>query len=248
MRRDFNVPRWAVAMGAVAVLGIGTSAVMAAIPDGQGVIHGCYGRLAGELRVVGANEDCHRLETALTWNQQGPKGDIGMTGPTGARGLTGGAGPQGPAGDRGPAGSQGPAGERGPVGPSGLPRVYVGENGYSDHADAGGGFGDVTTTLNYVDVAPGNYLVSTHISWYGHQPTGLTAGTLSCHIDPDPHERLLLVVSFERGGDQGTKSLGNGGLDRVMSMPQGGRISLICRSIQGIAIPQSVQMTAVQTQ
>lgn len=243
MRRDFNVPRWAVGFGAVAVLGIGTTGVMAAIPDGQGTIHGCY-KNSGDLRVVDTHETCRSNETGLLFNQQGPRGE---TGPTGPRGLQGEAGPQGPGGDTGPAGPQGPAGERGPAGSPGLPHTYVGDHGLWSQADASDGFGNVNTTMNYVDVPPGRYLVSTHLSWYGHAPMGVTAGTLACRLEPNPQERILLTVSFERGGTQGTKSLGNGGLDDILAMPQGGRISLICRSIQGFAVAQSVQMTAVET-
>jgi hypothetical protein len=58
-----------------------------AIPDGQGVVHGCYVS-GGTLRVIDteAGDGCRPSESALAWNQHGP------------------AGPAGPAGAQGPAG------------------------------------------------------------------------------------------------------------------------------------------------
>jgi hypothetical protein len=97
-----------------AVFGIAT-AVQASIPDGSGVIHGCYGKPGtpqkGQLRVIntGIGEVCRYYENPLDWNQTGP------TGPTGPRGATGPTGPKGPTGARGPTG---PKGSTGPTGPS----------------------------------------------------------------------------------------------------------------------------------
>jgi hypothetical protein len=112
--------------GAV-VLAVGTGAVLvsggitayAAIPDG-GTIHGCYAR-GGALRVIDETAQCRAGETALSWNQQGPQGEIGPqgdagpAGPAGADGATGPEGPEGPQGPEGPAGPQGPEGPPGPA-------------------------------------------------------------------------------------------------------------------------------------
>jgi hypothetical protein len=65
-------------------LGLGGVA-FATIPDSSGTIHGCYGR-KGKLRVVKAGSNCRRNETAIEWNQRGPRGAIGPTGATGASG------------------------------------------------------------------------------------------------------------------------------------------------------------------
>ena len=70
-----------------ALFGIAT-AVQAAIPDSNGVIHGCYGKPGtpqkGELRVRDTGELCRSYETPLNWNAAGV---------TGAKGLTGADGP-----------------------------------------------------------------------------------------------------------------------------------------------------------
>jgi hypothetical protein len=78
--------------GAVVAVGLAGTAY-AAIPGGHGVIHGCYAKSGGTLRVIDASiTNCKSGETALNWAQQGipgPKGDPGEPGPPGP------AGPQG---------------------------------------------------------------------------------------------------------------------------------------------------------
>ena len=50
----------------------------ASIPDSSGVIHGCYKKTRGMLRVIdSATTTCGNDETALTWNQTGPQGPTG---------------------------------------------------------------------------------------------------------------------------------------------------------------------------
>jgi hypothetical protein len=99
----------ALAVGA-GVFGIAT-AVQASIPDAQGVIHGCYstslahGSPTGALRVIDTaklNGNCASWETALNWNQTGPRGPTGARGPTGPKGATGAKGPTGAKGATGP--------------------------------------------------------------------------------------------------------------------------------------------------
>jgi hypothetical protein len=62
-----------------AAIGAGALAY-AAIPDGSGVIHGCYANRDGSLRVIdpSAGGTCDsRKETALDWSQTGPQGPPG---------------------------------------------------------------------------------------------------------------------------------------------------------------------------
>ena len=93
------------------------STASAAIPDANGIIHGCYNALTGSTRIIDGN-NCGLLEKPITWAQKGPKGDS-VTGvtlnvgdphcPAGGVALTlagttsyvcnGVPGPQGPAGD-----------------------------------------------------------------------------------------------------------------------------------------------------
>ena len=99
----------------------------AAIPDGSGTIHACYGTADKSLRVLDSGT-CGNGEAPVAWSQagvqgaQGLQGPQGPQGPQGERGSAGAQGPQGPKGDTGaagPAGSAGPQGPEGPQGPQG---------------------------------------------------------------------------------------------------------------------------------
>ena len=111
----------ALAIAAVALAG----AAVAAIPDGDGVIHACRKVDGGALRVVARASACRSGERSLAWNQRGAEGP---TGPAGA------AGAQGPAGPKGATGAQGPPGPAGPALASfdalaGLPCTNAGQAG-----------------------------------------------------------------------------------------------------------------------
>jgi hypothetical protein len=92
------------------------------------VINGCYDKKTGVLRIVAAGTLCKNGETGIFWNQQGPKGDAGATGPQGPKGDTGAMGPQGPEGPKGADGATGPKGDTGPMGPEG-PKGDKGDTG-----------------------------------------------------------------------------------------------------------------------
>lgn len=112
----------AAASASIGLIAAGTAAY-AAIPDADGVLHGCYntngGLLTskGELRVVNTATDCKSWETPLTWNQAGQPGQQGPPGPAGPQG------PQGAPGADGQDGADGAAGPQGPAGISGYQRV-----------------------------------------------------------------------------------------------------------------------------
>src|SRR5580692_328043 len=117
--------------GVCVLVGVGAvaTAVQASIPDSGGVIHGCYLKGIGTLRVIdNSDQTCLRtVETPIAWSQTGPTGPVGPVGPTGATGATGATGPKGdtgaagPAGPTGPAGATGATGATGPTGPQGDP-------------------------------------------------------------------------------------------------------------------------------
>jgi Collagen triple helix repeat (20 copies) len=125
-------PALAVAVAAL-VLALGGVA-WATIPDSGGVIHGCYSKAIGRLRVIDPSTPAHctALESSIQWNQTGPqgpqglKGDTGAQGPQGLKGDTGATGPQGLKGDTG---AQGPQGLTGPAGPAGSGVTVSDANG-----------------------------------------------------------------------------------------------------------------------
>src|ERR1700733_2494446 len=120
-----NVKRIAIAGAAALTLAAGGTTADATITvgpvDSSGVIHGCYtsqalnGSHVFVLQDAGTN--CPKGTTAISWNQEGPAGPAGATGPAG---NTGPAGPQGPAGQTGATGPAGPQGSTGPAGPAGA--------------------------------------------------------------------------------------------------------------------------------
>jgi hypothetical protein len=74
---------------AAGVFGI-VSVVQAAIPDSNGVVHGCV-QPSGNLRVVRSTTSaCKQNETPLDWNQTGPQGPRGPKGDTGSPGTSSG--------------------------------------------------------------------------------------------------------------------------------------------------------------
>jgi Collagen triple helix repeat (20 copies) len=98
-------------LATVVTVAVASGIAAAQIPDPSGVIHGCYAKSGGTLRVVDNSvTTCKSTETSLNWNQTGP---AGPTGPQGLQGPQGPVGPQGPEGPVGPAGPQGPQGEPG---------------------------------------------------------------------------------------------------------------------------------------
>ena len=141
--------RIAVAIACVLSSAAVGSLAYGAIPDRNGLIHACYDKQSGQLRIFdsegGSPKACGVKEVAISWNRTGPQGAVGPAGPQGLAGAPGAVGPQGPKGDTGsmgapgsigprgepgpvgpqgatgPSGSQGPAGPQGPVGPRGLP-------------------------------------------------------------------------------------------------------------------------------
>lgn len=79
-------PSPASVLALVAVVLSATGLAVAAIPDSKGVIHACYAKSGGALRVV-SGKKCEAGEKKLAWNKQGPRGIRGL------RGLRGPAGP-----------------------------------------------------------------------------------------------------------------------------------------------------------
>ena len=94
-----------------------SAAAYAASSTNRHVIHGCYGKLGGNLRVVDDPGNSASTELALDWNQKGEDGAPG---------------PVGPQGEPGPAGPEGAIGAMGPAGPAGIVGSYVVQSGYEE--------------------------------------------------------------------------------------------------------------------
>ena len=89
--------RWTVTLGSIAlVAAAGTGIAVAAIPDSNSVIHGCYkpqsdghNSALGVIDTALSNGHCPSGNTELTWNQTGPQGATGAQGPAGPAGSPG---------------------------------------------------------------------------------------------------------------------------------------------------------------
>ena len=99
----------------VVIVAVGAgSAAFASIPDGGGVIHACYMKSGGSIRVIDATvTNCKATETSLDWNRVASPACLGrraFPAPRAPKGETGDAGPQGIAGPQGPKGDTGATG------------------------------------------------------------------------------------------------------------------------------------------
>jgi hypothetical protein len=157
--------------GAVAALACGSLA-LGAIPDGGGVVHGCYDKQSGQLRVTDTATNqpkgCSSKEAALTWNQQGPQGLAGV---------------QGPKGDPGPQGPKGDTGAQGPQGEPGASEVVVLRKAIN------GSIVDIpelqSTGIGAIGPLKGPYLISAKLVYF---PLSDNVSALDCHLYNGPIE------------------------------------------------------------
>ena len=96
--------RLTLALGTIGILALSGGIVFAAIPSlADGVIHGCYEKRTGLLRVIDveAGRSCMQWETPIAWKQSGPQGAPGLDGEPGADGAAGAPGEDGADGQDG---------------------------------------------------------------------------------------------------------------------------------------------------
>lgn len=71
----------------IACLVVTAGLALATIPDESGVLHGCYLKSGGAVRIIDSSvAGCKSNETAISWNVQGPAGAPGTPGAPGERG------------------------------------------------------------------------------------------------------------------------------------------------------------------
>jgi hypothetical protein len=166
-------------------------ATQVATADATSVINACF-KQNGTIRLVAAVSECDHNDTPISWNVQGPKGDVGPAGPQGPTGPTGPAGADGEEGEDGADGAPGTAGAdgkdgapgaTGPTGPSG-PTGPAGADGAPGTDGAPGANGvdgaDGADGADGEDGADGVSVVS----------TSLPAGDANC-----PHGGSKLVAA-----------------------------------------------------
>ena len=197
---------------AIAAVAAG-SAAFAAIPDGGGLIHGCYDKQSGQLRVTDTATNqpktCTNKELALNWNQQGPQGIQGL---------------QGPKGDKGDPGVAGRPGDPGPQGPAGPTDVVILSKPQIQSV------GSNQTTVGAIGPLQGENLVSAKLDYGTVGPDRLIA----CHLYGGGAE----LDHSESAVGPGTTLLGAGysisniSLEGVVD--SGGFVSVTCNGADGL--------------
>ena len=94
--------RSGIVISALAVAAFVSMGVADAVTTSNNVIHGCYAKSDGKVRILRSGQQCNSNEYAVQWNEQGPAGMTGDTGPQGPAGKNGKTGPQGETGKTGP--------------------------------------------------------------------------------------------------------------------------------------------------
>jgi len=87
---------WFLGLAGAAAVALGTGVSYAAVPDGNGVIHGCYSPNGSkatngtQLNIVDtARASCNGAQQEIAWNQTGPQGPAGSKGDKGDPGPAG---------------------------------------------------------------------------------------------------------------------------------------------------------------
>jgi hypothetical protein len=239
----FKSLRMIVPAAAVLTVIAGVGIATGAIPDGSGVIHGCYktnatllGPRQGTLRVIDPSkgQQCSGSETPLPFNQAGPQGPKGDTGATGATGAAGQAGPQGPKGDTGATGATGATGPAGP-----LPGAWYTNCG-SPCQDVGPGLSNLIPVI-IEPVPAGTYSVT---ALAAAQP-GHAGDEVTCQIVASGG-----TVDDAQAADTGvlqTSDLSNLTVQGMVTFPANGTITLDCSAAGSAEIMTSSLMAIEST-
>jgi hypothetical protein len=206
-----------VAVGAIVGGGVAGGIAYAVTPDAGGVIHACYSKLGGGLRVINSGH-CTVLETALDWNQIGPVGPAGPQGPQGSQGPKGDPGTNGRDGQ---GGADGAPGSTGPQGPPGVPGPPGASDAYSAHLDGFYAINNPATTLLTLQLPAGNYAVSGKAVIYNEDGDPQTT---SCRLSTGD-----VTQSYQDGGAEIVYAVQD-----VTALPSG-TVSLQCGTYHGSA-------------
>ena len=185
------------AIAASGVLVVGGLA-MAAIPDAQGVIHGCYAKSGGQLKVIDTakGEKCPTGYTPLDWNKQGIAGTNGIDGEDGEDGAPGKDGINGIDGIDGTNGTNGEDGAPGKDGTNGTNGTNGtdGETGATGPSDAyttpdgqaGTILGSGVTVVKTLSLPAGQYTASATATATLFQVESQNDTLASCALTVDP--------------------------------------------------------------
>jgi hypothetical protein len=217
MKRQLIRPA-VVALVIAAPLLVAAGIAYATIPDGGGVIHSCYQKNQGTLRVIdtGQAQTCSSSEAPLNWSQTGPQGQ------------------QGP---------QGPQGAQGPQGPSGSSHAYSTSN-----LDALTMLSPNANTITKLTLPAGDYVVwatgsVVKTGLLGSSTVG-SANDVKCSLN-DPKDDAITASQAEAKFDDGDAVPYV--LVDTMSLPSGGTITVDCTTLDGTVVSEVTFNTLVAT-
>jgi hypothetical protein len=160
LRRVGRHTKWT-AVAAVVLVGVlaaGAVSIVRAVTPPPPVIYACVNDSSGTIKIVSATDTCHNHETALNWNQQGPKGDQGIQG---IQGLKGDQGIQGIQGIQGDQGVQGIQGVKGDTGPAAAPAFSIaGISAYVGHLTR------LTKTVATLNLPAGHFAITAPLNFF----------------------------------------------------------------------------------
>lgn len=193
----------------------------ATIPDSGGVIHGCYARINGALRVIDSEKGqrCASNESGLNWNVKGPPGPAGPTGPQGTQGPQGVPGPQGPAG---------------PQGPSGLSHGY--------HASASSvpvaNGNPKSQVVGMYSVAPGNYMIWGEADLFD---SSLGTGAAECAIKVNGTQLTDAYAEFEIVNGESDVSIATA----ATLTGSGSLVEMVCDTANSTTVADRANLTLI---
>jgi hypothetical protein len=159
-------PSPALVLSTIALLAALGGGAWAAIPGPEGIIHGCYNRHNGALRVIDttARQRCRRRESELDWDEIGPPGPRGGGGKAGKNGTNG---------------KNGVNGKNGTNGTPGAPGV---SNAYTGGQSGSVGLSSTPTGVLALSVPSGDYVVTASVKLTNADASGGATEQATCQL------------------------------------------------------------------
>jgi len=209
------LPSPSVSLALIAVVLSATGLAVAAIPDSKGVIHACYAKSDGALRVV-SGKTCAAGEKKLAWNRQGRQGNRGP------RGLKGDHGQPGQPGQTGSPGASALIGRINSI-PANLAGVKFGApNGTSTASDSSDAVDELAPNAAFT-------AKDLHAHFQASSTGDDQNATLQVALEDETHG-IALVCTVTSGSDCNSGSA-------TLSVQAGDKLAVVVESVNGTTPP-----------
>jgi hypothetical protein len=213
-------PSPALALCTLALFAALGAVAWAAIPGPEAIIHGCYRKRGGALRVINTADHakCGHKEAELNWEEIGPRGPRGATG---SRGATG------------------PAGATGPRGPS---------NAYATSQSASLTLSGSAGEILSLTVPAGDYVLDASVKIANEDATGEATEEATCVLKgvPSPPPEASATVPYVSGSTPASETVP---LDGAVSLSAPATLELSCMQLTagpGPTVASQARIEAVQ--